>query len=258
MGKEVTIGDALLQHGNCLELLPRLGAGSVNLIAADLPYGTTQCAWDSLIPLDDLWAEYRRVLAPGGCVVLTAAMPFTAVLVGSNLSWFRHDVVWQKNRPTGHLNANRAPLRAHESILVFSPGQHTYNPQKTSGHRPVNHFYTRASGDCFGSAERETAGGGQTTRYPTSIQPFPVVSNIGSERVHPTQKPLSLIEWIVATYSNPGDMVLDNCFGSGTTAVAALRLGRSFVGMEMDDDYFAAAVSRLRAEQQQDNRDEAA
>ncbi len=173
------------------------------------------------------------------------------MLVSSNLPWFRHDVVWMKNRASGHLNANRAPLRAHESVLVFAPGDHVYNPQKTDGHKPVNRYYTRKSGNCFGKADRVTVGGGQTTRYPTSLQSFPVVSNIGKTRLHPTQKPLGLMEWIIASYSKPGDMVLDNCFGSGTTAVASLRLGRRFVGMENREDYFDAAVARLRTDLQE-------
>ena len=240
------IGAATLQHGDCLALLPRLTDHSVNLVLADLPYGTTRCAWDSIIPLDKLWAEYRRLLAPGGCVVLTAAMPFTAVLAGSNLPWFKYDLVWQKNRPTGYLNANRAPLRAHESILVFAPGPHTYNPQKTTGHKPAHAFYSRSSGDCFGRADSRCSGGGSTERFPTSVQSFECVPNSGSKRIHPTQKPLSMMEWIISTYSNPGDVVLDHCFGSGVTAIAALKLNRTFIGMEMNADYFARACNKLQ------------
>ena len=244
---DIQIGNAILKHGDCLDLMPRLKDHSINLICSDLPYGTTQCAWDSIISLDRLWSEYRRLLAPGGCIVLTAAMPFTAVLAGSNLVWLKHDVIWYKNRPTGHLSANRAPLRAHESILVFAPGAHTYNPQKTSGHKPTHNFYTRSSGDCFGKADRKCSGGGSTERFPTSIQRFDCVSNVGKERIHPTQKPLNMMEWIVSTYSNVGDCVLDNCFGSGVTALASLRLGRQFIGIEMNAIYFNKACDRLRS-----------
>lgn len=235
-----------LWHGDCLDVMFLVPDASVDLIAADLPYGTTQCAWDSVIPLDALWTEYRRVLKPNGCVVLTAAMPFTAVLVGSNLPWFKHDIVWAKNRATGHLNANKAPLRAHESILVFAPGAYTYNPQKTTGHKPVNTFYTRSSGKCFGEAEAVREGGGSTERYPTSVQPFAVESNSKGTRLHETQKPLALFEWIVATYSNEGETVLDNAMGSGTTGVAALELNRRFVGIEKDEKHFAVAQQRIQ------------
>ena len=245
----IAIGNAVLYHGDCLQLLPGVAPDSIDLIATDLPYGSTQCAWDTPLPLEQLWGEYRRILAPGGCVVMTATMPFAAVVVASNLSWFRHDAVWVKNRATGHLNAKRAPLRAHEHILTFSPGRHVYNPQKSDGHKPVNTFYTRSSGKCFGVAERITIGGGQTSRYPTTIQHFSVVSNSGKNRLHPTQKPLELFEWIIATYSNPGDVVLDNCFGSGTSALASLKLGRGFIGMELDEACFKAACTRLEVAQ---------
>lgn len=232
-------------HGDCLEKLGEVDAGSVNLIASDLPYGTTRCAWDSVIPLDALWEAYRRVLAPDGCVVLTAAMPFTAALAASNLGWLRYDLVWVKNRATGHLNAKRAPLRGHESVLVFAPGATVYNPQKTVGHKPVNPFYSRSSGACFGEASVVVSGGGQTDRYPTSVLRFPSVSNVGSERLHPNQKPVELFEWIVATYSNPGDLVLDSCFGSCTTGIAAYNLGRRFIGIESDAEHYAAGVRRV-------------
>ena len=243
------IGNAVLFHGDCLQLLPGVAANSVDLIATDPPYGSTQCAWDAPLPLDTLWSEFQRILAPGGCVVMTATMPFAAVVTASNLPWFRHDIVWVKNRATGHLNAKRRPLRIHEHVLVFSPGRHVYNPQKTTGHKPVNPFYTRNSGECFGKAERNTQGGGQTSRYPLSVQHFPVVSNIGKSRLHATQKPLELFEWIVMTYSNPGDLVLDCCCGSGTTGLASLRLGRGFIGMELDAACYETARARLEAEQ---------
>jgi site-specific DNA-methyltransferase (adenine-specific) len=236
-----------LMLGDCLERMSEIENASVDLIAADLPYGTTRSGWDSVIPLDLLWRQYDRVLKKNGAVVLTAAMPFTAVLAASNLSWLKYDLIWAKNRATGHLNAQKSPLRAHESILVFSPGTPVYNPLKTIGHKAVNRFYTRSSGDCFGPATRLLSGGGQTDRFPTSILPFPVVSNIGSGRIHPNQKPIELFDWIVRTYSNAGDTVLDNCMGSGTTAVACIKAGRGFIGIESRRTYFDAARERIEA-----------
>lgn len=227
-----------LHQGDCLDLMRNLPDASVDLILCDLPYGTTRNKWDSIIPLDALWSEYKRIAR--GAVVLTAQTPFDKVLGASNLPWLRHEWIWEKPRATGHLNAKRAPMKAHENVLVFGRSAPTYNPQMTPGKR--YHVGGGASkqdnyGD-FGTA-RENDG---TLRYPRSVQVF------GAEAGHhPTQKPVALMEYLVRTYSNPGDVVLDNCMGSGTTGVACVRAGREFIGMEMDAGYYETARARITA-----------
>lgn len=232
--------------GDCLDLLREIPAGSVDLAACDPPYGTTRNAWDAVIPLDAMWKELRRIMKPNGAIVLTASQPFASALVMSNPAWFRHEWIWQKNKATGHLNAKRAPMKAHESVLVFSSKAPAYYPQMTTGHAPVNAFYTRDNGSNYG-AGNHTAGGGATTRYPRSVQDFAVVNNDDPAKVHPTQKPVAIMEYLVQTYSLPGDTVLDFAMGSGTTGVACMTTGRKFIGMEKDAAYFQAASERIRA-----------
>lgn len=217
-------------------------AGSVDLVLADLPYGTTKARWDSIIPLGPLWDQYRRILKPRGAVVLTACQPFTSTLVTSNRKWFRFDDVWDKVRTTGFLDAKRRPLRRHESIVLFAPtGRFTYNPQMRTGVLRSKNGPGRQS-DLYGGYH-SMPGRRSDQYYPTSI----IVESSGSERgkVHPTQKPLGLMEYLVRTYSNVGDLVVDNAMGSGTTGVAALNLGRRFLGIERDPGYFDGAVARI-------------
>lgn len=233
--------------GDCVKVTAKhLSANSVDLIVCDLPYGKVKAKWDNPVDLEALWVEYRRILKPRGAVLLFATQPFTTTLVNSNPAWFRYDIAWLKNRSTGHLNANRAPLRGHESILVFYDKQPTYNPQKTTGHAPVNSFYTRSSGSTFGDAETDTTGGGSTERHPTSVVAFDVVSNCTEERIHSAQKPVDLLRYLIRTYSNPGDLVLDNCAGSGSTGVASLLEGREYVCVDNDSDHVRAARAWLR------------
>ncbi len=222
--------------------MPSLSERSVNLILADLPYGTTRNRWDTVIDLDALWAQYRRLLTDDGAVVLTACQPFTSRLVMSNPKWFRYEIVWDKVCPTGFLDCRRRPMRRHENILVFSPRRTTYHPQMTQGksHRRGN-TVNRAS------ASWGTFGQGGLSHsdlyYPASILR---ISNAGRRKgQHPTSKPLSLFEYLVETYSNPGDCVLDNCMGHGTTGVACQNTGRRFIGIELDTEYFEAARRRI-------------
>lgn len=229
-----------LIEGDCLEIMAELPAQSVDLVLCDLPYGTTQNKWDSVLPFAPLWAAYNRVCS--GAVVLTASQPFTSALVMSNVDQFKHDWVWRKNKASGHLNANRAPLRAHESVLVF--GAATYNPQKTAGHKPGNYALRRTHTTNYG-AQKPTEYGGQTERYPTTIIDCPVVNNDSPERAHPTQKPVALMEYLIRTYTNEGALVLDNCMGSGTTGVACANTGRRFIGIEKDPRYFDIACERI-------------
>ena len=210
-----------------------LPSASVDLVLADPPYGTTRNQWDCRIDLQRLWPELRRVAKPNAAVVLCAAPPFDKMLAASNFGEYRYDWVWEKGNATGHLNAKRQPLRAHEYLLVFYREPPTYNPQMTTGHKPVNKFYTRHSGSNYGAATASTAGGGSTERYPRSVLKFS--SDKQTDNRHSTQKPLALMRYIIRTYSSPGDVVLDFCAGSGTTGRACDAEGRQFVGIELRD-----------------------
>jgi site-specific DNA-methyltransferase (adenine-specific) len=230
--------------GNCLEILPKIPEGSVNLILSDLPYGITRNSWDLVIPLDILWAEFKRVLKPTGIVALTASQPFSSKLVLSNEKWFRHEWIWIKNRGSNFGNTSREPMKEHESVLIFSPGQWTFNRQfqeRTGGglSRVKYEFKAETKTLNYGrfGAPRETQG---DLRVPSSWQKFNC--EVG---LHPTQKPLSLMEYIIKTYSNEGDVVLDPCMGSGTTCLAAKNLERQYIGIELNPIFFGTAEKRV-------------
>ena len=237
-----------LHHGDCLDILPTLPAQSVDAIIADPPYGTTACKWDSVIPLDTMWRELKRVVKPRGAVVLFAAQPFTSALVMSNAGWFRYELVWNKRRLTGFLDAKRRPLRQHENMLLFARGEHTYNPQmgtsapyKHSGKRgPGGQAITRDMDALQAIVPIDNCG----TRYPTSI-----IETVSERGLHPTQKPVDLLRYLVRTYTNPGETVLDFTMGSGTTGVACAMEGRHFIGVELDAGYFDIAKRRIESVQ---------
>lgn len=233
-----------LYFGDCLDIMPALPAASVDLILCDLPYGTTQNKWDSVIPLDRLWLEYWRVAKPSAAVVLTAQTPFDKVLGVSQLARLKYEWIWEKPNPTGHLNAKRAPMKAHENVLVFYRQRATYNPQKTHGHKRKVSRVNRSEvlDPCYGSQSGTTLYD-STERYPRSVQVF--ASEKQHNSLHPTQKPVALMEYLIRTYTNEGDTVLDNCMGSGTTGVAALKCGREFIGIESDPAYFDIAKNRI-------------
>jgi len=233
-------------HGDCLDIMPTIPDASVDMVLADLPYGVTQNQWDKVIPLDRLWREYRRVTKPNAAVVLTATQPFAAQLIASNPRDFRYDLIWRKNKSTGFLNANRMPLRQHESILVFYRCLPVYHPQKSHGHGPV-HSFTKHTGDGsnYGKTKRGIRGGGQTDRHPTSVIDIPVVNNDSNEKIHPNQKPVELFEYLIRSFSDEGAVVLDNCIGSGTTAIACLNTGRHFIGIEQDTEFCRLANERV-------------
>lgn len=233
-----------LLFGDCLELLPAMPTASVDMILCDLPYGTTQNKWDSIIDLPSLWEQYERVIKDNGAIVLTAQTPFDKVLGASNLRLLRYEWIWEKTLATGHLNAKKMPMKAHENILVFYKKTPTYNPQKTTGHKPVNSFTKhKGAGTNYGETKLGLSGGGSTERYPRSVQNFSTDKQKSS--LHPTQKPVALFEYLIKTYTNPGDLILDNAIGSGTTAVAAQNTGRHFVGMEKHLPYFESACDRV-------------
>lgn len=222
-----------LFNGDCIELMRDLPDASVDMILCDLPYGTTQNKWDSIIPLDAMWREYKRIAR--GSIVLNCAQPFTSALITSNLKDFRYCWVWKKSKPTVHLNAKRQPMRNAEDIAVFYKNQPTYNPQGT---KPTDVMVSRTNRGNYGECSKTTR---QTvTGYPTTILEFATETGC-----HPTQKPVALIEYLVRTYTNPGDVVLDNCMGSGTTGVACVNTGRNFIGMEMDEGYYQIAKDRI-------------
>ncbi|WP_429995770.1 DNA-methyltransferase [Metabacillus fastidiosus] len=219
---------------------------SFDMILCDLPYGTTENKWDTIIPLDKLWQQYNRLIKDEGAIVLTAQTPFDKILGASNIEMLRYEWVWIKSNGTGFLNANKMPLKVHENILVFYKKLPTYHPQKTYGHKPVNRYKKHSSdGSNYGKTMIGTEGGGNTDRYPVDALYFPR----DIERYHPTQKPVALFEYLIKTYTNEGDIILDNCIGSGTTAVAAARLNRNFVGIEKESEYIEIAFKRLESVQ---------
>lgn len=231
--------------GDCLELMKDIPDKNVDLILCDLPYSVTaNQKWDVLIPFDKLWESYERIIKDNGAIVLTAVEPFRSKLICSNPDLFRYDLIWEKNKIYGFLNAKKQPLRKHESVLIFYKKQPTYNPQFTIGHKPVNSFTKTKESKNYGKT-KEMSGGGQTTRYPTSILKFDVVNNDSIDKIHSAQKPIALFEYLIKTYSNEGDLVLDNAFGSGTTIVAAINTKRNYLGFENDKEIFEKARNRL-------------
>lgn len=232
-----------LYQGDCLDVMPCLEAGSIDMVLCDLPYGTTQSKWDAVIPFEPLWAQFDRLCR--GPVVLFAAQPFTSALVMSNPRAFRHEWIWEKNKASGHLNAKRRPMLAHESVVVFGNAS-LYQPQMTEGHKPGNKA-TRSVDSCVYGKQREATYGGSTQRYPRSIQRFDIVNNDDPEKLHPNQKPTAWLEYLLRTYSLPGAVILDATMGSGSTGVACVNTGRQFVGIERDPEYFAGAQRRIRS-----------
>ena len=263
-----------LHHGDCLEVMSSIPDGSVDLILADLPYGTTDRSgkkgsrifkWDSVLALDKLWDHYKRVLKPNGTVVLTADQPFTSQLVLSNLDWFKYEWIWKKSRTTGFFTANYRPMKCTEDVLVFSEGgaaaasaksgrgNMTYNPQgliekrvkkrnsrKRLGKLLGNEEFVGKNNKMLGNSEYEQ----KFTNYPNEILEFAIETGT----IHPTQKPVTLMEYLIRTYSNEGETVLDNVMGSGTTGVAAVRSGRSFIGIELEEEFFTVAEERINQE----------
>lgn len=233
----------VIHLGDCLELMKRIPDGSVDMVLCDLPYGTTQNKWDSIIPLNPLWTEYRRIVK--GVVVLTAAQPFTSILVNSNMGSFKYEWIWRKTTATNYLNAKKQPLRNHENILVFYKKQSAYHPQKTKGHaRKVSTaWHKRESSITPNYGKHGLVTYNSTERYPKTVLEF--ANDKQKSAIHPTQKPVALFEYLIKTYTNPGDLVLDNCSGSGTTAVACKQTGRRFICIEKDETYWRQSCERL-------------
>jgi site-specific DNA-methyltransferase (adenine-specific) len=243
-----------LRHGDCLELMRDLPDGSVDMVLTDPPYGTTQCKWDSVIPFEPMWEQLKRVTKRNGAIVLTASQPFSSALVMSNPKQFKHEWVWIKNRGSNFANTVREPMKEHEVVLVFSNGKWTYNkqmqPRSGGGADRVKYDFTaRTETENYGAIGSPNLRQGEM-RVPSSWQKFNIAS--GSEKTkHPTQKPVALMEYLIRTYTNEGETVLDFTMGSGTTGVACVNTGRSFIGMELDEGYFNIARERINAVQAQ-------
>ena len=234
--------DIELWQGDCLELMKDISDGSVDMILCDLPYGTTRNKWDTVIPLEPLWEQYERVIKDNGAIVLTAQTPFDKVLGVSNLKNLRYEWIWDKRLPTGHLNAKRMPLKRHENILVFYKKLPVYNPQFTNG-EPYDKGFSLRTSENWGKQVAVSGKNSSGKRYPTSLI---VKSNANQrEKFHPTQKPVALFEYLIKTYTNDGETVLDNCMGSGTTALACMNTNRNYIGFELDKGYFDIANDRI-------------
>ena len=224
-----------LMKGDCLDRMKEIPDGSVDMILADVPYGTTSCPWDSIIPLEPMWEQLKRIIKPNGAIVMTASQPFTTTLIASNMKMFKYCWVWKKSKPTGHLNAKKQPLRTYEDVVVFYDSQCIYNPQ---GIKPTDKVVSRTNRGNYGECSKTTR---QTvTNYPRNIVEFPSIDG-----VHQTQKPVALMEYLIKTYTNEGETALDFTFGSGTTGVSCANLNRKFIGIEMDDKYFDIAKDRI-------------
>jgi len=240
-----------LMQGDTLESMRDVRDGTVNLILCDLPYGTTSCSWDIIIPFNALWDAYRRVLAPGGCVLLFGNQPFTSRLILSNLVWYKQALVWNKNKCGSPGLAKIRPMQVHEDIVVFAPGRTVYNPQMEAGEpyarkteRPEG-YVGRVNNHGYGMKPRNGFSN-EGTRYPKSI--INISRDFSAQQqVHPTQKPVPLLEYLIRTYSNEGDTVMDNTMGSGSTGVAARNTNRNFIGIEKDPVFFNIAVQRVDA-----------
>jgi DNA modification methylase len=243
-----------LRLGDCLDLMPLLPDASIDAVIADIPYGTTACKWDTVIPFAPMWEQLKRISR--GAIVLFGSQPFTSALVASNLPMFRYQWVWDKNTPTGFLNAKRAPLKQHEDVCVFSMNGHTYNPQMEKkhykGYRSGAGHKQALNPDGIYGHKIQREGDRSDYRYPKSIIAIQGMSGWGDrDNPHPTKKPVALMEYLIRTYTNEGATVLDFTMGSGTTGVAAVNTGRKFIGIEKDAGYFEIAQRRITEAQQQ-------
>lgn len=241
-----------LMLGDCLERMSDIPDGSVDMIMADLPYGTTACKWDSVIPFEPLWKHYKRVCKKNAAIVLTASQPFTSALVMSNAKVFRHEWVWRKNCGSNFASLKSNPFKEHESIIVFGEGPTTFNPimqERSDGGKSMVascKYAGRGGGDAVGGKMAHDKAKRSELRHPASVQKFN--RQVG---LHPTQKPVALMEYLIRTYTNEGETVLDNTMGSGTTGVACVKTGRHFIGIEMDEKYFGIAEQRIKDAQGQ-------
>ena len=245
---QTRVSHSTLVNADCFDVFPFIEDKSIDAIICDLPYGTTACKWDSVIPFEPLWKHYERVIKNNGAIVLTASQPFTSALVMSKPKMFKYEWIWEKSKASNFLLAKKQPLKAHENVLVFANGTPNYYPQKTQG-KPYyrggvkeKHDNPEVSNNIpnYHSHIRKSEDG---MRLPRSVQYFTTAEFDG--KFHPTQKPIALFEYLVNTYTNEGETVLDNCMGSGTTGLACLKTNRQFIGIEKEKQYYDVAVRRL-------------
>lgn len=240
-----------LYQGDCLEIMKSIPDKSVDMILCDLPYGMTKNKWDSIIPIDQLWEAYKRIIKDNGCIALFGNQPFTSFLVSSNLKMFRYSLVWEKNKFSDFLNAKRKPMKVNEDIVIFYKKQPTFNPQYTYG-EPYKRWNTQTAVDRqtnYGNHKQNIAQS-DGKRLPTTVLHFKRVER----PFHPTQKPIDLLEWLIKSYTNEGDCVLDNCMGSGSCGVACMRTNRSFIGIELDLEYYRYASLWIGNEDRNDQK----
>ena len=236
--------------GDCLDILPTLEAGSVDAVITDLPYGITACKWDEIIPFEPMWAQAKRILKPCGVFVTTASQPFTSKLVMSNLKWFKYEWIWKKNIPSGFAYSRFQPMRYHEDILVFCGSSTVYNPQPFIRKTPSNRLKYKITSNNDKSNHTPMKNPITKLRDPIIKGPETILDiktgphSLGS--LHPTQKPVALYEYLIRTYTNEGDTILDFCMGSGTTGIASIQLGRRFIGIEIVPEYFMIAKKRIK------------
>ena len=228
-----------LRHGDCLELMKDIPNKSIDMILCDLPYGTTKNKWDSIIPFDKLWEQYERIIKDNGAIVLFAQTPFDKVLGCSNLKMLRYEWIWKKSKATGHLNAKKMPLKEHENILIFYKNLPRYNAQGLIKKDIPTIRKGRNNGSNYGESSKDAIQ--EYENYPKSVLEF---ASVG-KTIHPTQKPVALLEYLIKTYTNEGELVLDNCMGSGSTGVACLNTNRKFMGIELDANYYNIAKERI-------------
>lgn len=234
-----------LMRGDCLELMRDIEAGSVDMVLCDLPYGTTRNKWDAVIPFEPLWAQYKRVCKPSAAIVLFSAEPFTSALIMSNPKMFRYDLIWEKGQGTDFLNANVKPMRVHENICVFYSERGVYNKQVTYS-TPYKRKNGRKGSSNYGKFVSCFTDSLDGARNPKTVIRF------DAERgMHPTQKPVKLLEYLIRTYTNEGEIVLDNTMGSGSTGVACVNTNRNFIGIELDETYYETACKRIKDAQAQ-------
>ena len=230
-----------LLQGDCLELMKKIPDKSIDMILCDLPYGTTsQNKWDSVIPFEPMWEQYKRIIKDNGAIVLFSQLPFASDLIQSNKKMFRYEWIWVKDNATGFLNAKKMPLKIHENILVFYKKLPLYNPQMRTGFKPYKCKQGSHSNN-YGDYQEGHITESNGERYPIDIIKF----NRDKDKLHSTQKPVALLEYLIKTYTNEGETVLDNCMGSGSTGIACLNTKRNFVGMELDEEFFKIGKQRI-------------
>lgn len=230
---------------DCLEGMKLIPDKTVDMILSDLPQGITQNDWDKVIPFNELWEQYNRIIKNNGAIVLFGNGMFTSELMQSNRKFWRYNIIWEKTKPTGFLNANNMPLRIHEDICVFYKKRPLYFPQKTKGHRPV-HTYTKHTpdGSNYGKTKTGISGGGSTERFPRSIITFSTDTQKSS--IHPTQKPVELCSYLIRTYTKENEIILDSCTGSGAVPVACIKMNRRYIAFEINENYYQKAVLRIK------------